>query len=199
MDALARGLTEAGITPDALQRVPTRDRAAVGEMLTMTDTIDVIVPRGGKSLIARVTNDSKVPLFKHLDGICHTYVDAGADPDMARRIVVNAKMRRTGICGATETVLVDSAIAASHLPGILDDLIAAGCEVRGDTETAALDNRVVPATEEDWGTEYLDAIVSVKVVDGVIDAIDHIARHGSQHTEAIITNDAQAAETFLNR
>jgi glutamate-5-semialdehyde dehydrogenase len=199
MECLGEGLTAAGLPEAAIQMVPTTDRAAVGEMLTMTDDIDVIVPRGGKSLIERVTADSKVPLFKHLEGICHTYVDKDADPDMARRVVVNAKMRRPGICGATETVLVDAAASKTLLPPIIDDLIEAGCEVRGDEEVACMDNRVVPASDEDWDTEYLDAIVAIKVVDGVEDAIEHIARHGSQHTDAILTTNPETAETFLNR
>ena len=199
MDSLSAGLDGAGLPATSIQRVPTRDRAAVGEMLRMTEFIDVIVPRGGKSLIERVSAESKVPLFKHLEGICHTYVDAAADADMARKVVLNAKMRRTGICGTTETLLVDKRIAGTHLPPIIEDLIAAGCEVRGDAATCALDERVVPATDADWKTEYLDAIISVAVVDGVDAAVDHIARHGSQHTESIITEDAETAEDFLNR
>ena len=199
MDSLSAGLDGAGLPATSIQRVPTRDRAAVGEMLRMTEFIDVIVPRGGKSLVERVGAESKVPLFKHLEGICHTYVDAAADADMARKVVVNAKMRRTGICGTTETLLVDKRIAGTCLPPIIEDLIAAGCEVRGDAATCALDERVVPATDADWGTEYLDAIISVAVVDGVDAAVAHIARHGSQHTDSIITEDAETAEAFLNR
>ena len=199
MDSLSAGLDGAGLPATSIQRVPTRDRAAVGEMLRMTEFIDVIVPRGGKSLIERVSAESKVPLFKHLEGICHTYVDAAADADMARKVVLNAKMRRTGICGTTETLLVDKRIAGTCLPPIIEDLIAAGCEVRGDAATCAVDERVVPATDEDWGTEYLDAIISVAVVDGVDAAVAHIARHGSQHTESIITEDAETAEAFLDR
>ena len=199
MDSLSAGLDGAGLPATSIQRVPTRDRAAVGEMLRMTEFIDVIVPRGGKSLIERVSAESKVPLFKHLEGICHTYVDAAADADMARKVVLNAKMRRTGICGTTETLLVDKRIAGTCLPPIIEDLIAAGCEVRGDAATCAVDERVVPATDEDWKTEYLDAIISVAVVDGVDAAVDHIARHGSQHTESIITEDAETAEAFLDR
>ncbi|MFQ5618614.1 MAG: glutamate-5-semialdehyde dehydrogenase [Rhodospirillales bacterium] len=199
MGALGAGLDGAGLPAASIQRVPTRDRAAVGEMLRMTEFIDVIVPRGGKSLIERVSAESKVPLFKHLEGICHTYVDAAADADMARKIVVNAKMRRTGICGTTETLLVDKPIAGTCLPPIIEDLIAAGCEVRGDAATRALDARVTPATDADWGTEYLDAIISVAVVDGVDAAVAHIARHGSQHTDSIVTEDAETAEAFLNR
>ena len=194
---LVRGLEAAGLPAAAIQLVPTRDRAAVGMMLTMTDCIDIIVPRGGKSLIERVQNESRVPVFAHLDGNCHVYVDRAADPDMARRITLNAKMRRTGICGAAETLLVDRAVADSHLPAILDDLIAAGCEVRGDAETQSLDARVKPASEADWDTEYLDGIIAVRTVDGVDAAMDHIERHGSHHTEAIVTEDAATAERFL--
>jgi len=196
---LLDGLKAAGLPETCIQMVPTTDRAAVGELLTMADLVDVIVPRGGKSLIERVTRESKVPLFKHLDGICHTFIDAAADPDMARRVVLNAKMRRTGICGATETVLIDSDAVKTAAQGIIDDLIEAGCEVRGDEEISALDDRVVPANDEDWDTEYLDAIVSMKVVTGVDDAVDHIGKHGSHHTDAIITEDAEAAADFLNK
>jgi len=197
MAALADGLKASGLPKAAIQLVPTTDRAAVGEMLTMTDFIDVIVPRGGKSLIERVTAESRVPLFKHLEGNCHSYVHAAADPDMARDIVVNAKMRRTGICGATETMLIDRAAVGGMLTSIVDGLIEAGCEVRGDAEAKAADDRIVPATDEDWDTEYLDSIIAVKVVDGVGDAIDHITRHGSDHTDCIITGDEEAAETFV--
>ena len=198
MESLAAGLEAAGLPWASIQLVPTRDRDAVGEMLGMTDFIDVIVPRGGKSLIERVSADSKVPLFKHLEGICHTYVDAAADADMARDIVVNAKMRRTGICGATETLLVHRD-AAAMLPDIIGGLIGAGCRVLGDAETQSLDARVEPAADADWDTEYLDAVISVAVVDGLDAAIGHIARHGSEHTDAIITEDAGAAEEFLAR
>ncbi len=196
---LERGLDAAGLPRAAVQLVPTTDRAAVGCLLTMTDYVDVIVPRGGKSLIARITADSKVPIFAHLEGICHVYVHQGAELEMARRIVLNAKLRRTAICGAAETLLVDRAVARSHLRPILDDLIAAGCEVRGDAATQALDDRVVAATAADWQTEYLDAILSVRLVDGLDQAIDHIATHGSHHTESIVTDDADAAEQFLDR
>jgi glutamate-5-semialdehyde dehydrogenase len=198
MECLAAGLVAAGLPETSVQLVPTPDRGAVGEMLRMTEYIDVIVPRGGKSLIERVTAESKVPLFKHLEGICHTYVHAAADPDMARRIVVNAKMRRPGICGATETLLVDRAVAGTLLPPIVNDLIEMGCEVRGDAFTRVLDGRVVAAAEDDWDTEYLDAILAVRVVDGLGDAMAHIRRHSSAHTEAIVTEDAAAAEAFLN-
>lgn len=179
--------------------IPTTDRAAVGEMLTMSEVIDVIVPRGGKGLIERITRESKIPLFKHLDGICHIYVDEAADLEKARKVVVNGKMRRTGICGSTETLLVNRNVVASHLGGILADLIDAGCEVRGCKETQKVDARVVPATEEDWGTEYLDAIISVKVVGDVKEAIAHINTYGSHHTDCIITEEMETAETFLNQ
>jgi glutamate-5-semialdehyde dehydrogenase len=198
-ECLAAGLVAADLPEASIQLVPTTDRAAVGLMLGMADVIDVIVPRGGKSLIERVSAESKVPLFKHLEGICHTYVHAAADAEMARRVVVNAKMRRTGICGATETLLVDRSIAAQLLPPILDDLIALGCEIRGDAACQALDGRVNPAQAADWNTEYLDAILSVRVVDDLEEAIRHIQRHSSHHTEAIITEDAAAAETFVRR
>ena len=194
---LTEGLRTAGLPEAAVQLVPTRDRAAVGRMLAMAGVIDVIVPRGGKSLIARVQAESRVPVIAHLDGLCHTYVDGAADLAMARAVVLNAKMRRTGVCGATETLLVDRRCAATHLKPILDDLIAAGCEIRGCAETRALDPRAKPAAEADWSTEYLDAILSVRVVDGVEAAIEHIARYGSQHTDAIVTADEAAAERFL--
>jgi glutamate-5-semialdehyde dehydrogenase len=196
-ESLRRGLVAAGLPEAAIQRVPFRERSAVGVMLRMVDDIDIIVPRGGKSLIERVAAESRIPVIKHLDGICHVYVDRAADRDMARKVVLNAKMRRTGICGAAETLLVDAGVAASHLPAILDDLIRAGCEVRGEAAVQALDPRVVPARPEDWDTEYLDAIISVKLVDGVDAAIAHVARHGSQHTDAIVSEDRTAAERFL--
>ena len=198
MSALRTGLRVAGLPHDAVQMVPTTDRAAVGIMLTMDKHIDVIVPRGGKGLVARVKAESKVPLFQHLEGICHTYVDKAADLEMAKAIVVNAKMRRTGVCGSTETLLVDRAAAATHLAPLVKALLELGCEVRGDEATLRVDPRVVAASPEDWDTEYLDAIISVKLVDGVAGAVAHINRHGSQHTEAIVTADAQAAEAFLN-
>ena len=194
---LTEGLRTAGLPEATVQLVPTRDRAAVGRMLAMAGVIDVIVPRGGKSLIARVQAESRVPVIAHLDGLCHTYVDHAADLAMARAVVLNAKMRRTGVCGATETLLVDRRCAATHLKPILDDLIEAGCEIRGCAETRALDPRARPAAEADWSTEYLDAILSVRVVDGVEAAIEHIARYGSQHTDAIVTADEAAAERFL--
>ena len=199
MDCVQRGLREAGLPEAAIQLVPTRDRAAVGEMLTMPDLIDIIVPRGGKSLIERVQNESRVPVIAHLDGNCHVYIDRDADPDIAREVAFNGKMRRTGVCGATESLLVDRSVAARILPPIIDALDAAGCEIRGDDATRALDSRVKPATEEDWDTEYLDAIISVKLVDGVDDAIDHINLHGSAHTDAIITQNDDRAARFLDR
>jgi glutamate-5-semialdehyde dehydrogenase len=197
--ALAQGLKDAGLPPEAIQLVPTRDRAAVGAMLTMPEYIDIIVPRGGRSLIERVQQESRVPVIAHLEGLCHVYIDASADLDMARSIAVNAKMRRTGICGAAETLLVDRAAAPTHLQPLIDDLIAAGCEVRGDETARAADARVVPASPADWDTEYLDAIIALKVVDGVDAAIEHIERHGSQHTESIIADDAAVAEKFLSK
>ncbi len=196
---LGEGLRAVGLPEAAIQLVPTKDRAAVGHMLTASGVIDVIVPRGGKSLIARVQAESRVPVIAHLDGLCHTYVDGAADLAMARQVTLNAKMRRTGVCGATETLLIDRRCAATHLKPILDDLIAAGCEVRGCAETCAVDPRAKPASEADWSTEYLDAIISVRIVGGVDEAIDHIRRYGSQHTDAIVTADEAAAERFLAR
>lgn len=198
-ESLIEGLKKAGLPEHAIQLVPTTDRAAVGEMLSMTDFIDVIVPRGGKSLIQRVSDESKVPLFKHLEGLCHTYVHEAAQPDMAERIVVNAKMRRTGICGSMENLLIDKSVALALLTRLVDGLTAAGCEVRGDAESQAMDARVVAASDEDYDTEYLDSIVALKQVDGVEDAIQFIRTHGSEHTDAIITEDAEVAETFVNR
>ena len=197
-DALQVGLAQAGLPADAIQMVPTKDRAAVGALLSMDQYVDVIVPRGGKGLIERVSAESRIPMFKHLDGICHTYVHEKADPEMARQVVVNAKMRRTGICGSTETLLVDRAIAPQMLPVLMADLAAAGCTLRGDAEARAIVPTLDEASDEDWDTEYLDAILSVKVVDGVARAIEHIQRHSSQHTEAIITEDRVAAERFMN-
>ncbi len=195
--ALHRGLRAAGLPEACAQVVPTTDRAAVGAMLAMTGLIDIIVPRGGKSLIERVIAESRIPVIKHLDGICHVYVDGKADLAMARAVALNAKMRRPGICGAAETLLVDRKAAATHLKPVLDDLIAAGCEVRGDAEVCAAEPRAKAATETDWSTEYLDAIISVALVDGVEGAIAHIAKYGSHHTESIVTDDAVAAERFL--
>jgi glutamate-5-semialdehyde dehydrogenase len=196
--ALVAGLRESGLPEFAIALVPTRERDAVGMMLAGLDgAIDVIVPRGGKSLVARVQNEARVPVFAHLEGVCHVYVHGSADLDMARRIVLNAKMRRTGICGAAETLLVDAAAARTHLGPLVAMLLDAGCEVRGDAATRALDERVKAASEEDWATEYLDAIIAVKVVDGVDAAIGHIERYGSQHTDAIVAADQSAAEKFL--
>jgi glutamate-5-semialdehyde dehydrogenase len=197
---LVEGLRAAGLPAACIQVVPTADRAAVGYMLaSMTDFIDVIVPRGGKSLIARVQQDARVPVIGHLEGNCHVYVDGSADLRMAREIVLNAKLRRTGICGAAETLLVDAACADTHLAPLVRDLLDAGCEVRGDEAVRRVDARVRPATEEDWHTEYLDAIIAAKVVRGVDDAIAHIARYGSAHTESIVAGDASVAERFLSR
>ena len=197
-EAMAEGLSQAGLPEDAIQLVPTRDRAAVGMMLAGLDgAIDVIVPRGGKSLVARVQAEARVPVFAHLEGVCHVYVDRAADLAMAKEIVLNSKLRRTGVCGAAETLLVDRAAAATHLAPLVAMLVDAGCEVRGDAAVQAADARVRPASEEDWGTEYLDAIISAKVVDGLDAAISHIERHGSHHTDAIVTQDAAAAEKFL--
>jgi glutamate-5-semialdehyde dehydrogenase len=197
VDALHRGLAGAGLPESCAQLVPTTDRAAVGEMLSMTGLIDIIVPRGGKSLIERVTAESRIPVIKHLDGICHVYVDGAAELDMARKIAVNAKMRRPGICGAAETLLVDRAVKESHLVPIVQALIDAGCEVRGDEEVTAMVPGVIAAAEADWGTEYLDAIISVRLVDGVEGAVAHIERFGSSHTDSIVTADEDAARTFL--
>ena len=194
--ALGEGLAAAGLPEAAIQLVPTREREAVGIMLGMSGVIDVIVPRGGASLIERVQRESRIPVIAHLEGLCHTYIDGAADPEKARAIVLNAKMRRVSICGATETLLVDRK-AAAMLPPILADLRAAGCELRGDPAVLALDPGCVPATEEDWRTEYLDAILAVRVVDGVAGAIEHIERYGSHHTDAIVTEDEAVAERFL--
>ncbi len=196
-DCMTHGLKVAGLPAACVRLVPTRDRAAVGEMLTMTDYIDILVPRGGKSLVARVAAESRVPVIKHLDGICHVYIDRAADPDKADAITFNAKMRRPGICGAAETLLVHKDAVAATLPRIIDRLAEAGCEIRGDEATRAVDARVIPATEADWDTEYEDKIISVRVVDDEAGAIDHIAAHGSHHTDAIVTEDATAAEKFL--
>lgn len=194
--ALAEGLAQGGVPADAVQLVPTQDRAAVGAMLTAAGLIDMIIPRGGKSLVARVQADARVPVLAHLDGICHTYIHSAADPEMARTIALNAKLRRTGICGAMETLLLDTTFPDS--PAILTALIDGGCEVRGDARARALDPRVLPASANDWDTEYLDAILSVAVVDGLEAALEHIERHSSHHTDAIVTGDAAAAERFLN-
>ncbi|MGC2043499.1 MAG: glutamate-5-semialdehyde dehydrogenase [Pseudolabrys sp.] len=196
--ALSEGLRAAGLPEGSIQLVPTRDRAAVGLMLAGLDgNIDVIVPRGGKGLVARVQAEARVPVFAHLEGVCHVFVHRAASLDMTKKIVLNAKMRRTGVCGAAETLLVDRACAATHLKPLTDMLIEAGCEIRGDNVTSGADKRVKAATEDDWGTEYLDAIIAVKVVDDVSAAIEHIDRYGSHHTDAIVTDDQAAAEKFL--
>jgi glutamate-5-semialdehyde dehydrogenase len=196
---MVEGLKKAGLPEDAIQRVPVTDRAAVGEMLKgLGGNLDVIVPRGGKSLVARVQNDARVPVFAHLEGICHVYVDASADLEMARKIVVNAKMRRTGVCGSAETLLIDRKLAGTHLVPILTDLAAKDCEIRGDADVLAAFKQAVPAKPEDWSTEYLDAIISVKLVDGISGAIDHINRYSSHHTEAVIAEDLAVVERFFN-
>jgi glutamate-5-semialdehyde dehydrogenase len=197
---LVAGLKAAGLPEAAIQLVPVTDREAVGLMLKGLDgTIDVIVPRGGKSLVERVQNEARVPVFAHLEGICHTYVDRAADLEMAIPLVVNAKMRRTGVCGATETLLVDKGARQDLLSPLVKALLDAGCEVRGDPAAQAADPRVKAATEEDWGKEFLDAIIAVKTVDGVDEAVAHIARYGSQHTDCIITDCFGTAATFLTR
>jgi glutamate-5-semialdehyde dehydrogenase len=197
---LDQGLIVAGLPGSCIQLVPTTDRAAVGYMLAeMVGDIDVIVPRGGKSLVARVRQEARVPVIGHLEGVCHVYVDRAADLQMAKDIVLNAKLRRTGVCGSAETLLVDRACAATHLAPLLRMLLDAGCEVRGDEASAGVDERVRPATEQDWYTEYLDAIIAARVVDDVDAAIAHIRQYGSQHTDCIVTDDAAAAERFLAR
>jgi glutamate-5-semialdehyde dehydrogenase len=196
---LVQGLAKAGLPQDAIQLVPVSDRAAVGAMLTGLDgAIDVIVPRGGKSLVARVQDEARVPVFAHLEGLCHVYVDKSADLEMARRIVVNAKMRRTGICGAAETLLVDGAAIGTHLMPILEALTEAGCEIRASAAVLKVFPAFRPATEEDWSTEYLDAVISVALVDGIGGAISHIQRYSSNHTEAVIAEDPAVAERFFN-
>lgn len=195
-DCLRAGLEAADLPVAAIQLVPTTDRAAVGALLAMAEFVDVIVPRGGRGLIERVQQEARMPVFAHLDGLVHVYVHEAADPAMAREIVLNAKMRRTGICGAAETLLIDRG-ALGQLPAIADDLVAAGCELRGDEAARAADSRIVAAKPEDWDTEYLDAILSVRVVDGLDEAMAHIVRHGSDHTESIVTEDAATAERFL--
>ncbi|MCA1299814.1 glutamate-5-semialdehyde dehydrogenase [Stappia indica] len=197
--ALTRGLEAAGLPADAIQVVPVTDRAAVGEMLKGLDgKIDVIVPRGGKSLVARVQSEARVPVFAHLEGLCHLIVDRSADLDMAVSVVTNAKMRRTGICGALETLLVDRAVAATHLAPICEALIAKGCELRGDAEVCAAIPEAKPAVEQDWRTEYLDAVLSIRIVDDLNAAIEHIETYSSHHTDGIITDDPAAAEAFFN-
>ena len=195
---LVEGLRLASLPTDAIQLVPTRDRTAVGEMLTMSGVIDIIVPRGGRSLVERVQTQSRVPVFAHLEGICHVYIDGAADAGKAVEVSLNAKMRRTGICGAAETLLIDRT-AAGMAPAVISALLDAGCAVRGDKDITALDERITPASDADWDTEYLDAIISVKYVDGIMGAVGHIAQHSSGHTDSIITEDANAAETFLSQ
>jgi glutamate-5-semialdehyde dehydrogenase len=194
-----QGLREAGLPEASITLVPTRDRAAVGLLLTgLNGAVDVIVPRGGKSLVARVEAEARVPVFAHLEGVNHVYVDHAADLAMAKKIVLNAKMRRTGVCGAAETLLVDRTGAATHLKPLVEMLIDAGCEVRGDEAVQKADARVKPADEEDWNAEYLDAIIAAKLVDGVDGAIAHVHKHGSHHTDAIVTEDKEAARKFLS-
>jgi len=195
--AMVKGLASQGVPAAAIQLIPTQDRAAVGAMLTAQGLIDMIVPRGGKSLVQRVQDDARVPVLAHLDGICHTYIHSAAVPEMAQKIAVNAKLRRTGICGSMETLLLDANFPASV--AVVQALLDAGCELRGDARAQSLDPRIISATEADWDTEYLDAILSVAVVDGLEAALDHIAAHSSHHTDAIITADEAVAETFLNR
>ncbi|MCU1290738.1 MAG: glutamate-5-semialdehyde dehydrogenase [Acidobacteria bacterium] len=197
-DCLHAGLKAAGLPSEAVQFVPTRDRAAVGEMLNMTGLIDIIVPRGGKSLTERVLRESRIPTIQHLDGNCHTYVHSSADTQMAKDVLLNAKLRRTGICGATESLLIDEAITDKMLPELLESLHAAGCEIRGDEKAQSIDSRIIAASAEDWATEYLDAVISVKTVKNVDEAIRHINFYGSHHTDAIIAEDATAVEAFLN-
>ena len=197
-EALVEGILAANLPEASIQLVPTTDRGAVGEMLKgLGGNLDVIVPRGGKSLVARVQEEARVPVFAHLEGVCHVYVDGEADLDMARNIVLNAKLRRTGICGAAETLLIDEACAATHLQPLVAALIAEGCEVRGDAFTQKTDTRVKPATEEDWYTEYLDAIIAVRVVKGAGEAMAHIAKYGSHHTECIVTANRKTADRFF--
>jgi len=193
--ALVSGLIAAGVPADAVQLMPTQDREAVGAMLRAAGLIDMIVPRGGKGLVARVQNDARVPVLAHLDGICHTYVHSAAEPGMATTLALNAKMRRTGICGAMETLLLDAAFPGSI--AVVEALLEAGCELRGDARAQALDPRIARASANDWDTEYLDAVLSVAILDGLDSALAHIARHSSGHTDAIVTSDAAAAERFL--
>jgi len=195
--AFVRGLEQGGVSADTVQLMPTQNREAVGAMLKAAGLIDMIVPRGGRSLVERVQMDARVPVLAHLDGLCHTYVHAAADPKMAEEVVLNAKMRRTGICGALETLLIDAQYPQAQ--ALVKAVIDAGCEARGDQRVASLDPRVVAVKADDWDTEYLDAIASIAMVDGLDNAIEHIARHSSDHTDAIITDDSAAAESFLNR
>ncbi|MBS1051827.1 glutamate-5-semialdehyde dehydrogenase [Gluconobacter japonicus] len=196
--AMVSGLEQAGLDPACVQILPSADRALVGALLQAADGVDLIIPRGGKSLVERVQREARVPVLAHADGLNHTYVHASADPDMARRVLLDAKMRRTGICGATETLLIDRAIAPSLLPFIVDDLAAKGCTFRADEAARAIVSSLPAASAADFDTEWLDSILSIAVVDGVEDALEHIARHGSAHTEAIIAEDPEAAAVFLN-
>ena len=196
---LQRGLEIAGLPADCVQMIPTRDRAAVGATLQLADLIDVIVPRGGRSLIERVMTESRIPVLAHLEGVCTVYVHEAADAEMAREIALNSKMRRTGICGSAENLAIDRSIAAAQLPAIVDLLVEAGCEIRGDSDAQAIDDRINPASTEDWSTEYLDAVIAVKIVDGLEDAIAFIEHFGSHHTETIVTEDADAANKFVTR
>ena len=198
LNCLQEGLVSVGLPSEILQAPPTTDRAAVGAMLAMSEFIDVIVPRGGKSLVERVQREARMPVFAHLEGVCHTYIHENSQSDMARSIVINAKMRRTGICGATETVLIDRNAANNMLKDLISDLINSGCEVRGDFVAKSLDDRISLASDVDWITEYLDSIISIKVVDGVEEAINHINNYGSNHTDAIVTDDMDVADRFLN-
>ena len=199
-NSLSEAVVSSGLPEAAIQLVPTVDRSAVGFMLGgLGGAVDVIVPRGGKDLVGRVQAEARLPVFAHLEGVCHVYVHEAADLDMAKQIVLNAKMRRTGICGAAETLLVDRKAAPTHLAPLVEMLIEAGCEVRGDPDAQHANSRVKPASEEDWPKEYLDAIIAVKSVDGLDEAVEHIARYGSQHTDAIVTEDRAAAEAFLAR
>jgi len=197
MACLHAGLLAAGLPAAAIQLVPTRDRSAVGEMLTMSETINIIVPRGGRSLIERVQKESRVPVIAHLDGNCHVYIHEAADADDAVAIVHNAKMRRLSICGAAESLVIDKEIASTIVPRLIEDLSLAGCEIRGDAAAQAMDSRVVAASDADWSAEYLDAVISLRIVDGVDDAIAHIERYGSHHTDSILTEDQAAATRFL--
>lgn len=195
---LRHGLESAGLPNDCVQMIPTRDRTAVGEMLTLDDYIDLIIPRGGRSLIKRVAQESRVPILAHLEGVCTVYVHEAAKLAMSRNIILNSKMRRTGICGAAENIIMDRSISTSQLPSIVDTLVEAGCEVRGDEEAQNIDKRIVPASVEDWSSEYLSAIISVKIIDGLRDAIAFIAQYGSHHTDTIVTEDIGTAEKFLS-
>ncbi|MBC6445085.1 MAG: glutamate-5-semialdehyde dehydrogenase [Alphaproteobacteria bacterium GM202ARS2] len=196
---LQEGLQSAGLEPACVRLIPVKDRKAVGVMLSLSQFIDIIVPRGGESLIRRVEKESRIPVIRHLQGLCHTYIHSLADGDKVRRVAFNAKMRRPGICGATETILIDRDVVATLLPPLLEALLQKGCEVRGDADVMALDKRVTSASSDDWATEYLDAIVSIRTVAGIEEAIEHIARYGSKHTEAIITEDKTAAGLFMAR